>query len=527
MKGDSGWAGPKARTRAAGGRRSDLRRVPRAARSSARHTAAAPGVSCFPVFPRPRTCHTRPCHDGNSQGSSSCRDMTASRRGHPLPQRTRGAETRGESAHPHHSNIPSDADDPSCYTTGQHVLALLALTRIEATFVWWHYFERLGWEMAGGAGGVEQQQQPVPMERGGAGVGGWLPRGFLLPLGTGITFGFGCAYLLLSVLSLDPRGGAAPVAVGPLLLAALGPARRPLAGRRGGRAREVARLARARRRVPPQRGRPRGPRAAAGGARAVLGDDAAAQPRPQGAPREGHMGAPLQHAAVHELPRGTPRCPAVALNVTESRSALWAKTKAAFDYVARHHLRDHEWFLKADDDTYVVVENLRYFLRDKNASEAVYYGCRFRPYVKQGYMSGGAGYVLSREAVRRLAERGPHSGCRADGGGAEDVEMGRCLQRLGVAAGDTRDSAGRGRFFPLVPESHLIPGQMPKDFWLWSYTYYPLKEVRSFLRSVSAGLLWQVKGMGSHSRQAETCSCTLLESCACLKNAFYLPSSER
>lgn len=45
--------------------------------------------------------------------------------------------------------------------------------------------------------------------------GSWLPapRGFLLPLGTGITFGFGCAYLLLSVLSLDHP------AVAPWLLA--------------------------------------------------------------------------------------------------------------------------------------------------------------------------------------------------------------------------------------------------------------------------------------------------------------------
>ncbi|KAL3181796.1 hypothetical protein MRX96_008106 [Rhipicephalus microplus] len=143
-----------------------------------------------------------------------------------------------------------------------------------------------------------------------------------------------------------------------------------------------------------------------------------------------------------------PQLPAVALNVTESRNHLWAKTKAAFDYVARHHMHDHDWFLKADDDTYVVLENLRYFLHGKNASQAVYYGCRFKPYVKQGYMSGGAGYVLSREALRRLARRRPQDGCRADAGGAEDVEMGRCLQRLGVSA----------------------------DFWFWSYTYYPVKE---------------------------------------------------
>lgn len=38
------------------------------------------------------------------------------------------------------------------------------------------------------------------------------------------------------------------------------------------------------------------------------------------------------------------------------------------------------------------------------SSDPIYFGCRFKPYVKQGYMSGGAGYVLSKEAVRKFVE---------------------------------------------------------------------------------------------------------------------------
>ncbi|XP_065310658.1 glycoprotein-N-acetylgalactosamine 3-beta-galactosyltransferase 1-like isoform X2 [Dermacentor albipictus] len=312
--------------------------------------------------------------------------------------------------------------------------------------------------------------------------GAWLPapRSFLLPLGTGITFGFGCAYLLLSVISLDHPG------VAPWLLARRRPGSASLLSAPGPHADHWEDE------EPPA---PEVPLAGHGPDDEFHHSDedrVARNLRRQVRVLCWVMTQPRNHAkkARHVKATWGRRCntllfmssqsdsqlPAVALNVTESRNHLWAKTKAAFDYVALHHLRDHDWFLKADDDTYVVVENLRYFLRDKNASEAVYYGCRFKPYVAQGYMSGGAGYVLSREAVRRLARRRPQDGCRADAGGAEDVEMGRCLQRLGVAAGDSRDAAGRGRFFPLVPESHLIPGQMPKDFWLWSYAYYPIKE---------------------------------------------------
>ncbi len=174
---------------------------------------------------------------------------------------------------------------------------------------------------------------------------------------------------------------------------------------------------------------------------------------------------------------------AVALNVSEGRNTLWGKTQKAFKYVYEHHFEEADWFMKADDDTYVIVENLRFMLQPHSPADPVYFGLRFKVY--GGYMSGGAGYVLSKEALRRFVEVGIDKQARASRGlncktntdvGTEDVEMGSCMRALKVEAGDSRDAEGRGRFFPFVPESHLIPGHVPRDFWYWRWIHYPSSE---------------------------------------------------
>ena len=73
--------------------------------------------------------------------------------------------------------------------------------------------------------------------------------------------------------------------------------------------------------------------------------------------------------------------------------------------------------------------------------------CKFqhqRKVLMQVYMAGGAGYVLSKQAVKEFTERNKEENmCKSGEDGPEDVEMSRCLQRLGASFIDTRDVDGR------------------------------------------------------------------------------------
>ncbi|XP_018025338.1 glycoprotein-N-acetylgalactosamine 3-beta-galactosyltransferase 1-like [Hyalella azteca] len=172
-----------------------------------------------------------------------------------------------------------------------------------------------------------------------------------------------------------------------------------------------------------------------------------------------------------------PSLPTVKLNMTEGRNYLWGKTKEAYKYVHQHYINDYDWFMKADDDTFVVMENLRYMLSLYDPEIPIYFGSRFKKFNPQGFMSGGGGYVLSRAAVKKFIEEAlpDPKKCKADHTEAEDAEMGICMTNVGVLAGDSRDELGRGRFFPFVPAHHLVSGFIGEKSWYWDYIYYPIK----------------------------------------------------
>lgn len=167
----------------------------------------------------------------------------------------------------------------------------------------------------------------------------------------------------------------------------------------------------------------------------------------------------------------------VLVNVTEERQFLWGKTKSGLQQIYENYGNDYDWFLKADDDTWVFLENLRFFLYEYSPEMPIYFGCKLKPYVAQGYMSG-SGYVMSREALRRFnvdALTDDYKCCNGTVGN-EDVEVGKCLANVGVLAGDSRDELGRARFLPFPPDGLLR--NLFGVTWLDNATFYEIKKVK-------------------------------------------------
>ncbi|VDM17564.1 unnamed protein product [Hydatigera taeniaeformis] len=88
----------------------------------------------------------------------------------------------------------------------------------------------------------------------------------------------------------------------------------------------------------------------------------------------------------------------------ESRTLLWAKIRQAMVHIYTNSLNDYDFFLKADDDTYVIVENLRFFLSNRDPNVPTLMGRRFNYSKGSFFPSGGSGYVLSRAALKMIVE---------------------------------------------------------------------------------------------------------------------------
>jgi len=149
--------------------------------------------------------------------------------------------------------------------------------------------------------------------------------------------------------------------------------------------------------------------------------------------------------------------PTIGFNTTEGKIHMVPRIFKAFDYIYEHHLNDGDWFLRSDDDAYVIMENLRHSLTSYNPTQKWYLRSTYIFGTRQGFNSGGATIVLSKKALDTLYHR-PANSCRNEKitRGADDLELGRCLLELGVKPSNTRDKLNRTRFHPYRPIDHIL-----------------------------------------------------------------------
>lgn len=173
---------------------------------------------------------------------------------------------------------------------------------------------------------------------------------------------------------------------------------------------------------------------------------------------------------------------AIGFNVTDTQSHVWGKVKLMLKYIHRNYLNEYDWFIKGDDEIFLMPENLRFLLSAYSPDDPIYFGHKFNmTALKRGYFSGGSGYVMSKETLRIFVEKvltnpdfynNPDSNCNiATDKRVEDYDITACLDHYNVYAGDARDLLKRDRFFPFWPEAHLF-GEYNPYHWYWQRKYY-------------------------------------------------------
>lgn len=121
-----------------------------------------------------------------------------------------------------------------------------------------------------------------------------------------------------------------------------------------------------------------------------------------------------------------------------------------------------------NDHTFVIPEHLCKYLRDKNPEEDMYHGHAMKDSDKIVFNSGAAGYVLSRETMKRLVEKWNHGQCTSENAsdwlkGNPGLLTTKCLKdELGIDAVDTRYHSKYHRFH-AYPLSREITGDV--DGW--------------------------------------------------------------
>jgi glycoprotein-N-acetylgalactosamine 3-beta-galactosyltransferase len=161
----------------------------------------------------------------------------------------------------------------------------------------------------------------------------------------------------------------------------------------------------------------------------------------------------------------------------ESGQNLYGKLINIWKRIYAEYKDQADWFIKADDDTFMVIPNLKEYIWSQWSNDTTtprYIGRRFKlggdPL--NNFNSGGAGYGLNRAALDKFMEgHSKQQGHCRFMKGPEDVYTAQCLKQQGIVPEDTRDELGRERFNAMKLEWLFDPKMHDQEGWYQRYSY--------------------------------------------------------
>ena len=156
----------------------------------------------------------------------------------------------------------------------------------------------------------------------------------------------------------------------------------------------------------------------------------------------------------------------------------------AWKFIFDWYGEEYDWFVKTDDDTFLVVDNLKKFLQTKNPNEDNYFGYRLKlPKSMEEYedlktsektieYAAGCVEILSKKTLKRFVREAMTNEEKCPlpvDYENEDVLLGQCLNSIGIEVQDALDDYNRHRILIFDIISSLSVGSADKDNWIWHY----------------------------------------------------------
>ncbi|KAH9088126.1 hypothetical protein LEN26_019644 [Aphanomyces euteiches] len=221
--------------------------------------------------------------------------------------------------------------------------------------------------------------------------------------------------------------------------------------------------------------------------------------------------------------------PTVRIVAPPTHLHLWQKHRAIVRLLWREYGNDYDWIFKCDDDTYVIVDNLRHYLAsfaDRNTSEPMLLGHRMTlqwwemqrslewiygsdlentmekekykaftltktatmPHGGLYYTPGGGGYAFNAAYLETLVKHLDDPFCLPDEIVPDDWAISFCMRFLNVLPHDTRDELQRERFHQYAPDRIF---HEPHDPEAYDHNVYPSIYYENNWFSDHYGIGWQ------------------------------------